>query len=334
MANYYNEIDLFAAEWLRNLIKKGLIPDGEIDTRSISDVAPNDLAGFTQCHFFAGIAGWSHALRLAGWPDDRPIWTGSCPCQPFSVAGKGKGTADERHLWPVFFNLIRECRPPVVMGEQVSGKAGYGWLDGVRSDLEAEDYACRGVDIPACAVDAPHIRQRLYWAAVGNPDAVRQLQSQGAECLKRGWVGDTSCGDMADADGPRSAPWLPAQARRSEGVAEVSDDGSRGQSRPWEELRDMADAARCGWRQGFQNARGLFEGNSEEGPFGRLAQHSNSFWSDAIWLTGADGKARRAQPGICLLADGVPARVGKLRAFGNAIVPPLAAEVIKAFMDV
>ena len=141
MAAYYNEIDAYAAQWLRNLIGKGLIADGEVDTRSIVDVDPNDLRKFTQCHFFAGIAGWSHALRLAGWPDDRPIWTGSCPCQPFSVAGKGKGVADERHLWPHFFRLISACRPPVVMGEQVAGAAGYGWLDGVRLDLEGEDYS-------------------------------------------------------------------------------------------------------------------------------------------------------------------------------------------------
>ena len=155
MAAYYNEIEPYAAQWLRNLIKAGHIADGEVDTRSIVDVRPADLASFTQCHFFAGIGGWSHALRLAGWPDGRPIWTGSCPCQPFSVAGKGAGVDDPRHLWPHFHRLISSVRPPVVMGEQVAGAAGYGWLDGVRADLEAEGYASRGVDIPACAVDAP-----------------------------------------------------------------------------------------------------------------------------------------------------------------------------------
>jgi len=141
MAAYYNEFEPYAAEWLRKLIKQGLIADGEVDSRSIVDVRPDDLRSFTQCHFFAGIGVWSYALRLAGWPDDRPVWTGSCPCQPFSAAGQGKGFDDERHLWPAFHMLINECRPPVVFGEQVASKDGLGWLDAVHADLEASGYA-------------------------------------------------------------------------------------------------------------------------------------------------------------------------------------------------
>lgn len=90
---YYNEIDRGAAAWLRELIGAGLIADGDVDERSIADVKPGDLRGYTQCHFFAGIGGWSLALRLAGWDDARPVWTGSCPCQPFSCAGRHKGAA-------------------------------------------------------------------------------------------------------------------------------------------------------------------------------------------------------------------------------------------------
>jgi len=81
MSAYYNEFDPKAAAWLRELIKAGLIADGEVDERSIVDVRAVDLRGFRQCHFFAGIGGWSYALRLAGWSDDRAAWTGSCPCQ-------------------------------------------------------------------------------------------------------------------------------------------------------------------------------------------------------------------------------------------------------------
>jgi DNA (cytosine-5)-methyltransferase 1 len=79
MTAYYNEIDPFAAAWLRELIKAKHIAPGDVDERSIEDVVPSELMGYTQCHFFAGIGVWSHALRCAGWTDDRPIWTGSCP---------------------------------------------------------------------------------------------------------------------------------------------------------------------------------------------------------------------------------------------------------------
>ena len=163
--NYYNEHDPKAAAWLRELIAANLIAPGEVDERSIADVKPSDLIGFRQCHFFAGIGGWSYALRLAGWDDDRPVWTGSCPCQPFSCAGKQRGTADERHLWPEFARLIRECRPAAVFGEQVASKAGRQWLAGVFVDLEGMGYAGAGADLCAASVGAPHIRQRLYWVA-------------------------------------------------------------------------------------------------------------------------------------------------------------------------
>ena len=95
--NYYNENDPKAAAWLKQLIKDGLIPDGIVDERSIVDVQPGDLRQYTQCHFFAGIGGWSLALQLAGWPSDRPVWTGSCPCPPVSSAGKHLGDREERH---------------------------------------------------------------------------------------------------------------------------------------------------------------------------------------------------------------------------------------------
>ena len=166
---YYNENDLFAAAWLRELIKAGHIAPGEVDTRSIEDVVPNDLAGFTQHHFFAGVGVWSYALRCAGWPDDKPIWTGSCPCQPFSSAGKGEGFTDERHLWPAFFHLIGQCLPVTIFGEQVASKDGLAWFDLVASDLEGAGYTCGAVDTCSAGVGAPHIRQRLYWVADSVP---------------------------------------------------------------------------------------------------------------------------------------------------------------------
>jgi DNA (cytosine-5)-methyltransferase 1 len=165
MSAYYNEFHPFAAEWLRNLINAGLIADGDVDERSIVDVSADDLVGYTQCHFFAGIGGWSYALRLAGWPDDRPVWTGSCPCQPFSTAGRRKGKSDERHLWPVWDRLIEKCRPTVIFGEQVAAAVTQGWLDDVYQGLEDKDYAIGSAVLPACSISKPHRRDRLWFVA-------------------------------------------------------------------------------------------------------------------------------------------------------------------------
>lgn len=171
MAAYYNEIDPFAAQWLRELIAQGFIADGVVDERSITEVQPDDLREFTQCHFFAGIGGWSFALKLAGVPDDFSIWSGSPPCQPFSVAGqkqRKKGVKDERHLWPFFGNLISKCAPAIVVGEQVEAAIAHHWLDIVADDLENLGYACGAAVIPAASLGAPHARSRLYWAGVLN----------------------------------------------------------------------------------------------------------------------------------------------------------------------
>ena len=163
MTAYYNEIDPYAAQWLRNLIVAGHIADGDVDERSIVDVHPDDLKGYTQCHFFAGIGGWSYAARLAGWDDSRELWTGSCPCQPFSSAGKQGGFRDQRHLWPEFRRLIKRRKPAVVFGEQVANATD--WIVAVRGDLEDMGYAVGAVPIKALCVGAKHARPRWWLVA-------------------------------------------------------------------------------------------------------------------------------------------------------------------------
>lgn len=167
---FYNELDGFAAQWTRNLMAAGHITEGVVDERSIVELAATDLVGFERCHFFSGIAGWDLALELAGWTG--PVWTGSCPCQPFSRTGKRRGFADDRHLWPAWLELICERSPSVILGEQVAGGDGIAWLDAVSADLEDTGYAVGRFDLPACGVGAPHIRQRIYFAAIrlGNAD--------------------------------------------------------------------------------------------------------------------------------------------------------------------
>lgn len=285
--NYYNEFDAGAAAWLRELIKGGHIANGVVDERSIADVQPDELREYTQCHFFAGIGGWSYALRLAGWPDDRPVWTGSCPCQPFSCAGKQLGTADKRHLWPEFRRLIVECCPAIVFGEQVASAAGREWLAGVRNDLEALAYAVGGADLCAAGAGAPHIRQRLYWVA----DSVPTGRSEG-------WT------IAGDGQTPRSS-----------------------------EAGGMGDSYRAGLQ-----GRGGFVGQCF--PSGRDSAKRHGapagFWGDYGLAHCTDGKTRRipVEPAFFPLAHGIPARVVRLRGYGNAIVPPLAAEFVGAFLGI
>jgi DNA (cytosine-5)-methyltransferase 1 len=249
--NYYNEINPHAAQWLRNLIAAGHIANGDVDERSIEDVRPADLRGYAQCHFFAGIGGWAYALDLAGWPRDRPVWTGSCPCQPFSKAGKGAGFEDERHLWPAWQHLIAQCRPSIVIGEQVASDDADDWLDLVQADLEGMGYAVGGVAFPAASIGAPQIRQRIYW--------------------------------MGDADDTRS----------------------QGHGEPgWEhDAHGWADAAR------HPATNGLVE-----------------------WIADRTGRVRPVEPGTRPLANGVSGRVGRLRAYGNAIVPQQAAAFVRSYM--
>lgn len=162
---YYNEIDPLAAATIREAIKAGVIAPGVVDERDIRDLRPTDLAGYTQVHLFAGGGIWSYALRRAGWPDDRPIWTASCPCQPFSSAGKGDGFADERHLWPAAEWLIAQCRPVVIAGEQVADKGADPWVDLVQADLESMGYAFGSVPLASAGFGAPNIRHRNFWLA-------------------------------------------------------------------------------------------------------------------------------------------------------------------------
>ncbi|WP_374833939.1 DNA cytosine methyltransferase [Paenochrobactrum pullorum] len=318
---YYNEFDPYAAQWLRNLIAAGHIAPGEVDERSIADVHADDLKGFKQCHFFAGIGGWSLAARFAGWPDERSLWTGSAPCQPFSVAGKQEAQNDERHLWPKFFELIRDCKPTTIMGEQVSAAIRFGWLDGVSADLESEGYTTGAVIIPACAVNAPHRRDRLWFVA----DAHDERGDGQLTCKKqagRNVIAFNSGVALAYTD--RNGCQAGSAATTATRYRNTADTASG----PVRSYVANTDNPRS---QGHGRPIDEHDTQGRQEPDGHSASHS--FWHGAEYITGPDGKARRIEPRIRLLAHGVPARVGKVRAYGNAIVPQVAAEIIKSYME-
>ena len=343
--NYYNDNDPFVCKWLKELITDGLIPKGDIDDRSILEVKPSDLDGYVQCHFFCGIGGWPYALRLAGWPEDRPVFTGSCPCQPFSVAGKGKGLADERHLWPAFRWLIAQCRPATVFGEQVASKDGRLWLSGVRSDLEAMGYVVGGADLCAAGIGAPHIRQRLWWMADNTQDGWGKRHED-----ERGGVSRTDAaqerirlaecggfGGLADS----LKPGL-------EGFAGDERNGNEPGRNDTETVGSATPGSCVNWFQSIwwpcRDGK-IRRIPSPQSGFQSVVDGVSAFLGDD-WHEGIaenEGAIRRLQEGAVKITGGmttlfplcgtVPGRVGLLKGAGNAIVPPLAAEFVKAYMD-
>jgi DNA (cytosine-5)-methyltransferase 1 len=222
MTAYYNEIDNHAADWLENLIAERLIADGIVDRRSIADVQPGDLRGFIQCHFFAGIGGWSLAFRRAGIPDDRPAWSASCPCPPWSRARiwhrDSAGTNDARDLWPVLFRLIDARRPARLYGEQVSGTKALPWIGRTCGDLAGLGYSLRTDHRRARDFGAPQGRERFYFAA----DLVRAgrqgLVTGGSAGASRPWRwrGEEDLRAIADAPFEPGDRWPQPLVRRGD----------------------------------------------------------------------------------------------------------------------
>lgn len=331
MSVYYNEFDKKAANWLRELIKMGVIANGVVDDRSILEVEPQDLVGFKQHHFFAGIGVWSYALRQAGWADDRPVVTGSPPCQPWSKAGSKKGFKDERHLWPAFFDLIKAINPDVIFGEQVAsteviGKTnirgkineligedgckdgcqdGMSWIDHVQSDLASAHYDLGVLVVPACGVGSPNLRQRTFFVAeklAGNDG-----------------LGGESCG---------VAHSVSKHLRGEPGQGTGTKSETQGEARQQQ------------W-SGLDLGRSCADGSPEP-------QEVNGYWRDSDWIFCLDNKWRPVEPGSSPLVNGSTAslvsggdsglldpeainelRISRIKGYGNAI----NAEVAKAFIE-
>jgi len=369
MAVYYNEIDPFAAAWLRELIKAGHIAKGEVDGRPIKEVKSDELRGFAQCHFFAGIGVWSYALRAAGWADDTPVFTGSCPCQSFSASGKRGGFSDQRHLWPAWFRLIRELHPDTIFGVQVAYKDGLAWLDVVSADLEGAGYAIGTADLCAAGFGAPHIRQRLYFVAESAGvrfESLREIRRSNEQ--GNGWEGDSraqrrstsepsregEAGCMADAElygqptkresggaqderrlhqpeGRGSAGDLGDTAQRGLGMR-GSTSGERGRAAQPEQTNELD----------ITNVEGLEGRQSEDAGQGTESAgrckitgrgFTNGFWADAEWIWCRDQKYRPVEPGTFPLVTGATNRVGRLRGYGNSLTAPVAEEFIRAYME-
>ena len=355
---YYNEFDRRKAASLRNLIEEGVIANGFVDERSIAEVQPDDLAGFDQHHFFAGVGLWSLCLRYAGWPDDRPVWTGSPPCGPFSEAGLGKGFDDPRHLWPEWFRLIGECRPRNVFGEQ-SANADF-WIDLVQGDFESLGYAFGATDISAAGFRGAHRRQRFGFVAdadnaewwsdrapwhdgswpktgwiessshLGNGgsgivmgDAGRDRYGAASGQVCAGRFGSQLSGQprlVGDASGDRPAS-IGGGLGEMRSLSEAQRQPGHGSAIPWGSGAPfgLVDPASSGCRVGPEG-------------FGHIYQPDSS--SPLEWLYCHDGRWRPTEPGLSPLTDAHPARMGQLHSYGDGIDVAAFTNLIAAYLDV
>lgn len=373
MTAWYNEPDPFAANTLRNLIAAGHIAPGVVDTRDIREVEAYELAEFTQCHWFAGCGVWSYALRRAGWRDDEPIWSGSCPCPPFSQAGPGQTCprcgsrhnichprktghfvclscgcdrlADDRHLYPEFARIIRDGKPSIVIGEQVASSDGRIWLAAVSADMETMGYAVAGADLCSAGFDGAHIRQRNYFVGLADDD--ERPGTQGCS-LGRG-SGDRS--HALERPGPGSGRFF----------ERLANNNNNPRSQGWGECWDGADecfARPLGLAGGLEHSNGG-QSSTKSGNAGEMCglsetqrepEHgaalslrgSGISATDAPmlgrtpvdWLYCRDGKWRAVEPGTFPLVDAAPARVGRLRMYGNALDAETATEFCRVVREI
>ena len=385
--NFYNDHEIYVANWLSNLVEAGALPAGDVSSEDFCGLDHQALSDYTQVHLFAGIGGWPLALRLAGWPDDVPVWTASLPCQPFSQAGRQRGKADSRHLWPAVREAVEVCRPGVCFGEQVASPLGRDWMSTVRADLEDLGYEVGIGDLCAAGVGAPHIRQRLYWVAYSHDDAeglvprgggaVRGGRADGAArtgprgCLPDGWLGHADEPGLEGRGERRRGPgeW-PAWATGGWGRVVVAEGYLQG-SPDGGESPGEAEGGRSEPSGHGRTGGGLGDPDDQvpalEGPHGRAGSEAReeveAGLPSIILVPCLDGKARPIEPGVLPVAHRLPAdvgwdgpgeaspfrvirdpetgrsigqspwRIGMIRAYGNAIVPQVAAIFITAFME-
>ena len=278
---------------------------------------------------------------------------GGYPCQPFSHAGKRKGEEDDRHLWPEVKRLVATIRPTWCLFENVAGHISMG-LDQVLSDLEGEGYTSQAVVIPACAVDAPHRRDRVWIVARNtnsiNVGAKRRVQRHGIDpdriCYGESppTNADSNCIQRsankrkpnAKSDGRDNIARVceDVSNTQNEGFAgrdrqQRNDDGSgrrrffnEERSRADDGVKDVADPISNG-RQGkrqdgrFKGSAGLCSGTGRD-------KIKDIRSAETIWLP---------EPPVGRVAHGIPRRVDRLKGLGNAIVPQVVTMLGNAILE-
>jgi DNA (cytosine-5)-methyltransferase 1 len=339
---YYNDNNKKICHWLEKLIENNLIPNGVVDSRDIKEVKGSELVDFDQIHLFAGIGGWAYALQLANWPLEKKIMTGSCPCQPFSSANNNKkGFDDERHLWPEMFRIIKESKIDTIFGEQVAAKPGYAWLSRVQTNLEEEDFVVGICELAAGGFGAPHKRQRLFWVAHTRCDKEGLLQESRISNEENGVESSSEFGRTSTPEFLANTEFFRLRSKR---LREIEEEARKSKETEEERERFRVDSGASDGltlfplgdadRNGFNGENPCLSERERTSREDSFTYKGHDYWAQYELATGWDGKTRRIKPGVRLLVDGLRNRLVKLSGLGNAIVPQVAAEFIKAYMEI
>jgi DNA (cytosine-5)-methyltransferase 1 len=301
------------------------------------------------------------------------VISGGFPCQPFSVAGKRRGKEDDRYLWPEMCRVISEIRPSWVIGENVPGIVNLA-LDTVLSDLESQGYTCQTFIIPACGVDAPHRRERIFivaYSGCGRCSGARNVcdiwelqkgsfgQGQADQFVQSGKV--STAVSNTDCDGSNSRRPEPEGQQREAGAANGGDDvadtsvkgiGSisvqPGEARSSDtdahgSCKIVSDSESTGFQR-YDHAtavsaerRGQGQSFAKSGALDANTDQQQRERKRGTWNwrpESADGGWWPVEPDVGRVANGVPSRVDRLKCLGNAVVPQQAYPIFKAIAEI
>jgi len=308
-----------------------------------------ELAADTRGEKQRGIPSGAREAVPAPWRGSFDLITGGFPCQPFSQAGKRKGTDDDRHLWPEMFRVIRAFTPTWVVAENVRGLLTLGGgvvFEQVCADLEGAGYEVQPLVIPACAVNAPHRRDRVWFVA--NRKGAERNGERAEQGWKQGRPSNEDC-DAADAAGIRRHgephQWQGVQrdelARGEAGTGDKPSFNVTNDER-WSRLPGHEDEAIGG--RGEARQEHCWGAVAAPHPTGEQAHapvplgfHPESRlpdwgerWERVAAATCVRGVDDELPPGLDGRAGTRSNRAARLKALGNAIVPAVAIEIMKA----
>ena len=308
-----------------------------------------EMAGLSKPILFCEVDKWCQKILRQHWRDvpilenvkdlandparlvpDCEILTAGYPCQPFSTAGKRKGAEDDRHLWPYIMQIVTCKRPTWCVFENVSGHISLG-LDKVLSDLEAEDYSTRTFIIPACAVDAPHRRDRIWIVAHSNRSSDRRTSQSNEEAYgeipewddsgitdQSGKICDTSLGN-SEHNGQLTS----RDIQTSEGSQKGSKKKVKQSSRPSSRAKNVANTKSV--KLDEQQCDNQPKKNEQGGLRRKVGASSFDTRSPTYWST---------EPNVGRVAHGIPKRVDRIKGLGNAIVPQIAEQIGRVIKEI